>query len=152
MRCTRPVREGRASLPGPGRLRSAPLRWRARARRLHRCSRRQGRLRVDCFRWESSLPRCLESRVADDLRWAMAATAWRSLTAFGMTFLGNGAWDRGHGSVVRRNGSAAAEFRLAAFEERARAFAHVVGGEHQAELRGPVLHCFVQRAIGPAVY
>src|SRR3546814_6350632 len=81
----------------------------------------------------------------------MAATAWRSLTAFGMTFLGNGAWDRGHGSVVRRNGSAAAEFRLAAFEERARAFAHVVGGEHQAELRGLVLHCFVQRAIGADV-
>src|SRR3546814_9026028 len=81
----------------------------------------------------------------------MAATAWRSLTAFGMTFLGNGAWDRGHGSVVRRNGSADAEFRLAAIEKRARAFAHVVGGENQAELRGLVLNCFVQRAIGADV-
>src|SRR3546814_8795798 len=131
MRCTRPVREGRASLPGPGRLRSAPLRWRARARRLHRCSRRQGRLRVDCFRWESSLPRCLESRVADDLRRAMAATAWRYLNAFGMKLLGNGAWDCGHGKVERGNGSADAEYRLAACEERTRVFAHDAGGENK---------------------
>src|SRR3546814_11924885 len=81
----------------------------------------------------------------------MSAAAWRSLTAFGMTFFSNRAADGGHGSVGRRGGSAAAEFRLAAFEERARAFAHVVGGEHQAELRGLVLHRFVQGAVGAAV-
>src|SRR3546814_3928368 len=88
---------------------------------------------------------------SDLLRRAVAAVAWRSLTAFGMKFFSNRASDGGHGSVGRRGGSAAAEFRLAAFEERARAFAHVVGGEHQAELRGFVLHRFVQGAVGADV-
>src|SRR3546814_20500898 len=108
----------------------------------------EGRWRGVCLRWASSRPRWLGSQVADDLRRAMAAAAWRSLTAFGMTFFSNRASGGGHGSVGCRGGSAAAEFRLAAFEERARAFANVVGGEHPAELRGFVLHRFVPGARG----
>src|SRR3546814_6311578 len=77
---------------------------------------------------------------SDLLRRAVAAVAWRSLTAFGMKFFSNRASDGGHGSVGRRGGSAAAEFRLAAFEERARAFAHVVGGEHQADRKSTRLN------------
>ena len=51
-----------------------------------------------------------------------------------------------------RRHSASLERRLALFEEGAGAFAHVVGGKHQAKLRGLVFQAFLDAAFAADVH